>query len=68
MLFDAMGALSTKYNNEPETASRPFDTDRDGFVISGGGGMIVLEELEHAKQRGLQIYAEIGIWRHLGWI
>lgn len=59
MLFDAMGALSTKYNNEPETASRPFDTDRDGFVISGGGGMIVLEELEHAKQRGAKIYAEI---------
>ncbi len=59
MLFDAMGALSTKYNDQPETASRPFDTDRDGFVISGGGGMVVLESLEHAQQRGATIYAEL---------
>ncbi|MCP5162808.1 MAG: beta-ketoacyl-ACP synthase I [Hahellaceae bacterium] len=59
MLFDAMGALSTKYNETPEKASRPFDTDRDGFVISGGGGMLVLESLEHAQARGASIYAEI---------
>lgn len=59
MLFDAMGALSTKYNDAPETASRPFDTERDGFVISGGGGMLVLEELEHALARGAKIYGEI---------
>lgn len=59
MLFDAMKALSTKYNETPEKASRAFDKDRDGFVISGGGGMLVLEELEHAKARGAKIYAEI---------
>lgn len=59
MLFDAMKALSTKYNEEPTTASRPFDATRDGFVISGGGGILVLEELEHAQARGAQIYAEI---------
>ncbi|WP_250655083.1 beta-ketoacyl-ACP synthase I [Alkalimarinus coralli] len=59
MLFDAMGALSTKYNDAPETASRPFDESRDGFVIAGGGGMLVLEELEHAKKRGAPIYAEL---------
>ncbi|MBU2705327.1 beta-ketoacyl-ACP synthase I [Zooshikella marina] len=58
-LFDAMGALSTKYNDSPETASRPYDATRDGFVIAGGGGMLVLEELEHAKARGAKIYAEI---------
>jgi 3-oxoacyl-[acyl-carrier-protein] synthase-1 len=58
-LFDAMGALSTKYNDAPETASRPFDTTRDGFVIAAGGGMLVLEELEHAKARGAKIYAEL---------
>ncbi|WP_138466816.1 beta-ketoacyl-ACP synthase I [Poseidonocella sp. HB161398] len=58
-LFDAMGAMSSKYNDTPETASRPFDVTRDGFVISGGGGMLVLEELEHAKARGAKIYAEI---------
>ncbi|WP_172328369.1 beta-ketoacyl-ACP synthase I [Mangrovicoccus sp. HB161399] len=58
-LFDAMGAMSSKYNDAPETASRPFDVTRDGFVISGGGGMLVLEELEHAKARGAKIYAEI---------
>jgi 3-oxoacyl-[acyl-carrier-protein] synthase-1 len=58
-LFDAMGAMSTKYNNRPEQASRAFDADRDGFVISGGGGMVVLEELEHAKARGAKIYAEV---------
>ncbi|MBE3639829.1 beta-ketoacyl-ACP synthase I [Mangrovicoccus algicola] len=58
-LFDAMGAMSSKYNDTPETASRPFDATRDGFVISGGGGILVLEELEHAKARGAQIYAEI---------
>ncbi len=59
MMFDAMGALSTKYNDAPETASRPFDSDRDGFVIAGGGGMVVLEELEHARKRGANIIAEI---------
>ncbi|MGI2027150.1 beta-ketoacyl-ACP synthase I [Endozoicomonas acroporae] len=58
-LFDAMGALSTKYNDTPEQASRAYDADRDGFVIAGGGGMIVVEELEHAKARGARIYAEI---------
>ena len=58
-LFDAMGALSTKYNETPEKASRAYDADRDGFVISGGGGMVVLEELEHAKARGAKIYAEV---------
>lgn len=59
MLFDAMGALSTKYNNAPETASRPFDAGRDGFVIAGGGGMVVMEELEHALRRGAPIIAEL---------
>ncbi len=59
MLFDAMGALSSKYNDTPEIASRPYDANRDGFVISGGGGLIVLEELEHAKARGAKIYAEL---------
>ncbi len=59
VLFDAMGALSSKYNDSPETASRPFDAKRDGFVISGGGGVLVLEELEHAKARGARIYAEL---------
>lgn len=59
MLFDAMGALSTKYNDAPETASRPFDANRDGFVIAGGGGMVVVEELEHARRRGAPIIAEI---------
>ena len=58
-LFDAMGAMSSKYNESPETASRAFDADRDGFVISGGGGILVLEELEHAKARGAKIYAEV---------
>ena len=58
-LFDAMGALSTKYNDAPEKASRAYDQDRDGFVIAGGGGMLVLEELEHAKARGAKIYAEV---------
>jgi len=58
-LFDAMGAMSSKYNDSPETASRAFDANRDGFVISGGGGILVLEELEHAKNRGAKIYAEI---------
>jgi len=58
-LFDAMGALSTSYNDAPETASRPYDKSRDGFVIAGGGGMLVLEELEHAKARGAKIYAEV---------
>jgi 3-oxoacyl-[acyl-carrier-protein] synthase-1 len=58
-LFDGMGALSSKYNDAPETASRPYDATRDGFVIAGGGGMVVLEELEHAKARGAKIYAEI---------
>ena len=59
ILFDAMGALSSKYNETPHLASRAYDTNRDGFVISGGGGTIVLEELEHAKARGAKIYAEI---------
>ena len=59
MLFDGMGALSTKYNETPEKASRPYDADRDGFVIAGGGGVVVLEELEHAKARGAKIYAEV---------
>lgn len=59
VLFDAMGALSSKYNDAPTTASRPYDADRDGFVISGGGGLVVLEELEHAKKRGAKIYAEV---------
>lgn len=59
MMFDAMGALSTKYNDAPETASRPFDTGRDGFVIAGGGGMLVLEEMEHARKRGAPIIAEL---------
>jgi len=58
-LFDAMGAMSSKYNDAPETASRPFDATRDGFVIAGGGGTVVLEELEHAKARGAKIYAEV---------
>ncbi|MBE2896114.1 beta-ketoacyl-ACP synthase I [Pasteurellaceae bacterium HPA106] len=57
--FDAMGALSTKYNDTPELASRTYDADRDGFVISGGGGIVVVEELEHALARGATIYAEI---------
>lgn len=59
MLFDAMGALSTARNETPETASRAFDADRDGFVIAGGGGILVLEELEHARRRGAKILAEI---------
>lgn len=59
VLFDAMGALSSKYNDEPTRASRPYDRDRDGFVISGGGGVVVLEELEHAKARGAKIYGEL---------
>jgi 3-oxoacyl-[acyl-carrier-protein] synthase-1 len=58
-LFDAMGAMSSKYNDTPERASRAFDADRDGFVIGGGGGILVLEELEHAKARGAKIYAEV---------
>lgn len=57
--FDAMGALSTRRNDNPATASRPYDVDRDGFVIAGGGGMLVLEEYEHAKQRGANIRAEL---------
>jgi len=58
-LFDAMGALSTKYNETPEKASRAYDANRDGFVIAGGGGCLVLEEYEHAKARGAKIYAEL---------
>ncbi|MFB9869419.1 beta-ketoacyl-ACP synthase I [Vreelandella sulfidaeris] len=58
-LFDAMGALSTHYNDTPEQASRPYDKTRDGFVIAGGGGMLVLEEFEHAKARGAKIYGEL---------
>ncbi|MEE9492651.1 MAG: beta-ketoacyl-ACP synthase I [Gammaproteobacteria bacterium] len=59
LLFDAMGALSSKYNDTPTIASRAYDADRDGFVIAGGGGMLVLEELEHAQQRGATIHAEL---------
>jgi len=59
LLFDAMGALSSKYNDRPQSASRAYDVDRDGFVISGGGGVLVLEELEHAKARGAKIHAEL---------
>ena len=59
MLFDAMGALSTRYNETPEKASRTYDADRDGFVIAGGGATVVVEELEHALKRGAPIYAEI---------
>ncbi len=58
-LFDAMGAMSSKYNDTPARASRAFDADRDGFVISGGGGVVVLEELDHALARGAKIYAEV---------
>jgi 3-oxoacyl-[acyl-carrier-protein] synthase-1 len=59
VLFDAMGAMSSKYNDTPQRAARAYDRDRDGFVIAGGGGVIVLEELEHAKKRGAKIYGEI---------
>src|SRR5918997_435654 len=59
VLFDAMGAMSSKYNDTPEKASRAYDADRDGFVIAGGAGVLVLEELEHAKARGARIYAEV---------
>jgi 3-oxoacyl-[acyl-carrier-protein] synthase-1 len=59
VLFDAMGALSSKRNSTPEAASRAYDADRDGFVIAGGGGMLVLESLEHARARGARIYAEL---------
>ncbi|KZM51211.1 beta-ketoacyl-ACP synthase I [Labrenzia sp. OB1] len=58
-LFDAMGAMSSKYNDTPQTAARAYDATRDGFVIAGGGGVVVLEELEHAKARGAKIYAEV---------
>src|SRR3546814_21034664 len=57
--FDAMGALSTKHNDTPESASRPYDVDRDGFVIAGGGGMLVLADSEHATARGADIIAEV---------
>jgi 3-oxoacyl-[acyl-carrier-protein] synthase-1 len=59
VMFDAMGALSSKYNDTPEKASRAYDANRDGFVIAGGAGMLVLEDLEHAKARGAKIYAEV---------
>ncbi|HEX2725912.1 MAG TPA: beta-ketoacyl-ACP synthase I [Beijerinckiaceae bacterium] len=59
VLFDAMGAMSTKYNDRPETSSRAYDVNRDGFVIAGGAGVVVLEELEHAKARGARIYGEV---------
>lgn len=59
MMFDGMGALSTHYNDDPGKASRAYDAERDGFVIAGGGGMLVLEELQHAKARGAKIYAEV---------
>jgi len=59
VLFDAMGAMSSKFNDTPQTASRAYDVDRDGFVIAGGAGVLVLEELEHARARGAKIYAEV---------
>src|SRR3954464_8208426 len=59
VLFDAMGAMSTKYNDRPEAASRAYDVNRDGFVIAGGAGVVVLEELDHAKARGARIYGEV---------
>jgi len=59
VLFDAMGAMSSKFNDTPQTASRAYDIDRDGFVIAGGAGVLVLEELDHAKARGARIYAEV---------
>ena len=59
VLFDAMGAMSSKYNDTPQRASRAYDKNRDGFVIAGGAGVVVLEELEHAKARGAKIYAEL---------
>jgi len=59
MMFDGMGALSTAYNDTPDKASRAYDAQRDGFVIAAGGGMLVLEELEHARARGAKIYAEL---------
>lgn len=59
VMFDAMGALSSKYNDTPAVASRAYDADRDGFVIAGGGGMLVLEDMEHARARGAKIYAEL---------
>src|SRR5262249_33785979 len=59
VLFDAMGAMSTRYNDTPEKASRAYDKDRDGFVIAGGAGVLVLEELDRAKARGAKIYAEV---------
>jgi len=59
VLFDAMGAMSSRYNDTPEKASRAFDKNRDGFVIAGGGGVLVLEELEHARARGARIHAEL---------
>src|SRR6188472_2332210 len=59
VLFDAMGAMSSKYNDTPATASRPYDVSRDGFVIAGGAGVVVLEELEHAKARGARLYGEL---------
>jgi 3-oxoacyl-[acyl-carrier-protein] synthase-1 len=58
-MFDAMGALSTSFNDTPEQASRPYDVNRDGFVVANGAGLVVLEELEHARQRGAQIYGEL---------
>jgi len=59
VLFDAMGALSSKYNDTPQKASRAYDADRDGFVIAGGSGVVVLEEMQHAKARGAEIYGEL---------
>ena len=59
VLFDAMGAMSSKYNDRPASASRAYDKNRDGFVIAGGAGVVVLEELEHAKARGAKIYGEL---------
>src|SRR5690606_4601503 len=58
-MFDAMGALSTRYNDDPARASRPYDKNRDGFVIAAGAGIVVVEELEHARARGARIHADI---------
>ena len=67
LLFDGMGAMSSRFNDTPAAASRPFDRDRDGFVISGGAGVVALESLDHAEQRGARIIARIGrLRRHLG--
>ena len=65
-MFDGMGAMSTQYNDKPQLASRPYDADRDGFVIAGGGGMVVVESLDSAKQRGATYFGrDCWLWRKL---